>query len=230
MAHIESRPLRIIPGDAEPQPLPDEARAKRFDYAALARRVRARRPPGRDAGASGDTSASEDHDTPAHNRLRHDDTPDDTPDDAADNAGSARGAGAGAPPAGHSNAAPPTSDDLLPERLAHVTLPIVDSMFRTQSHFLELATSLATEVAAFASDQAIGDAGNWDVQMPLDRAILPDTTLYLSLSRFRLSLRFDTPDADTKQLLLHHSALLERELDQLLRAWGTPRDIELSVW
>ncbi len=226
MAHIESRPLRIIPGDAEPQPLPDDARARRFDYATLARRVRARKPPGRDAGASGDTSAAERHDTSAYGQP----TGDDTQDGAADNAGSARGADAGSPLAGHSNAAPPTSDDLLPERLAHVTLPIVDSMFRTQSHFLELATSLATEVAAFASDQAIGDAGNWEVQMPLDRAILPDTTLYLSLSRFRLSLRFDTPDADTKQLLLQHSALLERELDQLLRAWGTPRDIELSVW
>lgn len=226
MAHIESRPLRIIPGDAEPQPLPDEARAKRFDYAALARRVRARRPPGRDAGASGDTSTAESDAPPAHGRP----TGGGTSDDAADNGNDTYGDNPGSPLAGQSNAAPPTSDDLLPERLAHVTLPIVDSMFRTQSHFLELATSLATEVAAFASDQAIGDAGNWEVQMPLDRAILPDTTLYLSLSRFRLSLRFDTPDADTKQLLLHHSALLERELDQLLRAWGTPRDIELSVW
>jgi type III secretion control protein HpaP len=29
---------------------------------------------------------------------------------------------------------------------------------------------------------------------------------------------------------LEHSALLERELDTLLRAWGEAREIELTVW
>jgi len=109
-------------------------------------------------------------------------------------------------------------------------VPVVDALFRTQAHFLELATSLASEVAAFCADPAIGSAGNWDVQMPLDQAILPDTTLYLSLSPFQLSLRFDTSSIETKTLLLHHSTMLEREIASLLKAWNAPRDIELMVW
>ena len=72
--------------------------------------------------------------------------------------------------------------------------------------------------------------GQFDANLPLDQKLLPQTTLYLSLSRFRLQLRFDAPDTATRQLLLEHSALLERELDTLLRAWGEAREIELTVW
>jgi len=97
------------------------------------------------------------------------------------------------------------------------------------------AKAIASRVSAGAmppwhADPAIGDAGNWEVRIPLDERILPDTTLYLSLSRFWLSLRFDTRGIETRQLLFDHSAMLERELASLLNAWGTPRDIELTVW
>ncbi len=98
--------------------------------------------------------------------------------------------------------------------------------FRAQGKFLELAR----DVAAFCVDPAIGDAGSWEVRIPLDAGILPHTMLYLSLSRFRLSLRFDARTIETRQLLYDHSAMLEREVAALLDAWATPLDIELTVW
>ncbi|WP_429455130.1 type III secretion system protein SctP [Paraburkholderia sp. JPY465] len=110
--------------------------------------------------------------------------------------------------------------------LPAATMPAVDALFRTQGKFLELAR----DVAAFCVDPAISDAGSWEVRIPLDARILPDTTLHLSLSRFWLSLRFDARSIETRQLLCDHSAMLEREVAALLDAWATPRDIELTVW
>ncbi|WP_429496230.1 type III secretion system protein SctP [Paraburkholderia youngii] len=110
--------------------------------------------------------------------------------------------------------------------LPAATMPAVDALFRTQGKFLELARDVAT----FCVDPAISDAGSWEVRIPLDARILPDTTLYLSLSRFWLSLRFDARSIETRQLLFDHSAMLEREVGALLDAWATPRNIELTVW
>ncbi len=118
----------------------------------------------------------------------------------------------------------------LEARVAHAAAAVVSSVFMQQQRVIELVGTLAREIAGFCSDRAIADAGNWNVQMPLDARLLPHTTLYLTLSRFAMQLRFDAPDPATKQLLLDHSALLERELDTMLRAWGEARDIELTVW
>lgn len=118
----------------------------------------------------------------------------------------------------------------LEARVAHAAAAVVSSVFMQQQRVIALVGTLAREIAGFCSDRAIADAGNWNVQLPLDPNILPHTTLYLTLSRFAMQLRFDAPDPATKQLLLDHSALLERELDTMLRAWGEARDIELTVW
>jgi type III secretion control protein HpaP len=118
----------------------------------------------------------------------------------------------------------------LGSRVAHATGPIVSSVFARQQRVLDLVNTLAREIAGFCSDAAIANAGNWDVQMPLDEQLFPHTTLYLTLSRFIMQLRFDAPDPEIKQLLLDHSSMLERELDATLRAWGESRDIQLTVW
>jgi len=212
---IESRVRRIIPGELRAQQKADDARTRRFDYAALARRARPGRAPVGPADGGQETAASAVVDEPAHlfhwredaSRDRHVDEPTDADDGTA-----------------------ASQREALVQQVSSASVPVVDALFRTQAHFLELATSLASEVAAFCADPAIGSAGNWDVQMPLDQAILPDTTLYLSLSPFQLSLRFDTSSIETKTLLLHHSTMLEREIASLLKAWNAPRDIELMVW
>ncbi|WP_013592498.1 type III secretion system protein SctP [Paraburkholderia phenoliruptrix] len=229
MTLIEPRPLRIITSDAGERPAADAdaARARRFDYAALVRRARAQRAPvsfeeaatATHADCAGEESGharNSAHALRARDGHAHDSSagPEaDAPDDGA-----------------LASAAAMAAHDALLQRLPAATMPAVDALFRTQGHFLELARSLAREVAAFCADPAIGDAGNWEVRIALDERILPDTTLYLSLSRFWLSLRFDTRGIETRQLLFDHSAMLERELAALLNAWGTPRDIELTVW
>jgi type III secretion control protein HpaP len=118
----------------------------------------------------------------------------------------------------------------LGSRVAHAAAPIVSTVFARQQRVLDLVATLAREIAGFCSDAAIANGGNWDVQMPLDERLFPHTTLYLTLSRFIMQLRFDAPDPEVKQLLLDHSSMLERELDATLRAWGESRDIQLTVW
>jgi len=227
MTLIESRPLRIIPADTEQRPAAGSARTRRFDYAALVRRTRSPRPPVRsseatDAAQAGGVAGSAGGSTDtAHERDFGDGH---ARDSSADAEAATADEGACA------SAAALAAHDALLQRLPAATMPAVDALFRTQGHFLELARSLAREVAAFCADPAIGEAGNWEVRIALDERILPDTTLYLSLSRFWLSLRFDTRGIETRQLLFDHSAMLERELAALLNAWGTPRDIELTVW
>lgn len=211
---IESRSLRIIPGDIATEQQADEARTRAFDYAGLARRARMQRLAVRSQIAGNEPVTDESNDT-GGGRPRMFESRDDEDSNQPTGAGDRLTAG---------------QREAVTQRVCGATLPVVDALFRTQGQFLELATSLATEVTAFCANPAIGNAGNWEVQIPLDPAVLPDTTLYLSLSCFVLSLRFDTSSAETKQLLLNHSAMLEREIDSLLKAWGAPREIELTVW
>lgn len=212
---IESRVRRIIPGEPGTPQRAEDTRTRRFDYAALARRARREQAAVSQSGAARESAAGD----AAREAMQlfdwrersgrdgHADETDDVGDQAA-----------------------ASQRDTLVQQVSSASVPVVDALFRTQGHFLELATSLANEVAAFCADPAVSGSGNWDVQMPLDKTILPDTTLYLSLSPFRLSLRFDTSNIETRTLLLHHSTMLEREIDALLKAWSAPRDIELMVW
>ncbi|MEM5405594.1 type III secretion system protein SctP [Paraburkholderia unamae] len=130
--------------------------------------------------------------------------------------------------------APASSDaagnDGLGARVEHASEALVASVFASQQRRLDIVRTLAHEIAGFANDRAIAAAGNWDVRMPLDETLFPHTTLYLTLSRFVMQLRFDAPDLATRQLLLGHSAMLERELDATLSGWGNIRDIQITVW
>jgi len=216
MPIIESRPLRIIAAQLEARERSERGGSRRFDYAALARRARAR--PEQVEARDGDESGSQrDSGNDRHSSIfagaLNDSvagSEDETPELGEDGDGN-----------GHLE---------LSNRITRATLPIVDAMYRTQGQLLRLAATLATEIAAFCGDPSITANGNWEAQLPLDGKIVPDTTLYLSLSPFHLSLRFDTQSAHSRQLLLNHSALLQRELDSLLRAWNAARDIELTVW
>lgn len=125
---------------------------------------------------------------------------------------------------------PTAGDEGLGPRVEHATEALVASVFASQQRVLDMVATLAHEIAGFANDRAIAEAGNWDVRMPLDETLFPHSTLYLTLSRFVMQLRFDSPDPATRQLLLDHSAMLERELDATLSAWGNIRDIQIAVW
>lgn len=121
-------------------------------------------------------------------------------------------------------------DPELAARITHAAEPVVSSVLTRQQRILHLVGTLAHQIAGFCGDPAIAGGGNWEVQMRLDERLFPNTTLYLTLSRFAVHLRFDALDSKVKQLLLDHSPLLQRELDATLRAWSEPRDIQLTVW
>ncbi|WP_323073929.1 type III secretion system protein SctP [Mycetohabitans endofungorum] len=130
-----------------------------------------------------------------------------------------------------------SSDDDLDEasaalrkRLRGTLRPLVTKILRTQNQMLELVGKLAHEIATFCGDRAINDSGTWEAYLPLDASVLQQTTLHLTLSYLTLSLRFDTTDDDSRRLLLAQAPMLERELDTLLRTWGTPREIQLTIW
>lgn len=218
MTSISSRRVRDVPG-AEPDdtwPGVDDA-SRGFDYAKL---LRARSAPHRPVARvtlapqrAPAQSAQQDPDKPAQdarpaaiaNRHASDDPAPVPPRETA-------------------------TDTALGSRVAHAAEPLVSSVFMRQQRMLDLVGTLSREIAGFCSDSAIVNGGNWDVQMPLDEHLVPHTTLYLTLSRFIIQLRFDAPDPNVKQLLLDHSSMLERELDATLRAWGESRDIQLTVW
>jgi type III secretion control protein HpaP len=122
------------------------------------------------------------------------------------------------------------TEDRLADRIGSVCAPIVDAAYRQQGQFIDLTARVAREVAAFCANRAITQSGNWEVRMPLDPRILPETTLYLTLSPRCLQLRFDTQDASSRQLLLQHGRMLDRELSALLDAWGEPREVDVSIW
>ncbi|SOE98530.1 Type III secretion protein (HpaP) [Burkholderia sp. OK233] len=244
MTHIVSRHVRVIPGEADSETA-DEIDARTascgsggrgFDYASLLGRRRALHRLNSNAntdthaGSQGgsDADAAEDAaDAPApsapHPFAR---SGGDAGPDASANAAS----GADTNPSASADSTPSPESLVIGARVADAAAPVVTAVYRQQQRFVQLLGSLAREIGAFCGDPSIAEAGNWEVQLPLDQKLLPQTTLYLTLSRFSLQLRFDTPDTATRQLLLEHSALLERELDSLLRAWGEAREIELTVW
>ncbi|QCP52297.1 type III secretion protein [Trinickia violacea] len=240
MTHIVSRHLRIIPNESDADAQADAAsnarsRGRKFDYASLLGRRRAPHRLTSDADAqsgggpnphAADASHDEDDgsagaaspgaDNAASNGIAIWDS---EPESSAQTDATSEAAAASSP-----------ERQALRARVTHAAAPVVSAVYQQQQRFLQLLGSLAREIGGFCGDPSIAEAGNWEVQLPLDPKLLPHTTLYLTLSRFSLQLRFDTPDIATKQLLLEHSALLERELDTMLRAWGEARDIELTVW
>ncbi|SOE74861.1 Type III secretion protein (HpaP) [Burkholderia sp. OK233] len=76
-----------------------------------------------------------------------------------------------------------------------------------------LAEHLAERVAGFCTNPAVERAGQWDVAVELDPAILPRTELHLSLSGWGLSLRFDSRDARARQLICDNSNELKTRLE-----------------
>ena len=244
MTHIVSRHVRVIPGEADSETA-DEIDARTasrgsggrgFDYASLLGRRRALHRLNSNANTDahagsqggGEADASEDTaDAPAPSAPRPFER---SGGDAGSDASASTASGADANPSANADSTPSPERLAIGARVADAAAPVVTAVYRQQQRFVQLLGSLAREIGAFCGDPSIAEAGNWEVQLPLDQKLLPQTTLYLTLSRFSLQLRFETPDTATRQLLLEHSALLERELDTLLRAWGEAREIELTVW
>lgn len=67
---------------------------------------------------------------------------------------------------------------------------------------------------------------SWQVTVPLDPAVLPETDLHLSLSPHRLALRFQTQSSYSLRLVSEHTGRLVALLEQAL---PYARDIDVEV-
>lgn len=117
----------------------------------------------------------------------------------------------------------------LAQRIGSASQRVVAAVLRREQQMLELAHVLARHIAEFASNPAIRQAGHWEVALRIDPQRLPGTQLHLTLSPAVLLLRFDVETSETRELLLHHAGLLERELRHLLASQGEARTFELTV-
>ncbi|MDR3096669.1 MAG: type III secretion system protein SctP [Paraburkholderia sp.] len=232
MTYIGSRHLRIIPGDPDAPDAPHAADQDEFDYAALLKGRRAWRRPARDArtrdlaatdraGDGSDAASGHDERDPGESGAPVPFA--DIEQTSEQDRRSKQDTEAAAAALSEARAA-------IGAQVARAAAPVVSAVFGRQQRMVALLAALARHIGAFCGDPAVTEAGNWEVELPLDPGVLPHTTLYLSLSRFRLQLRFDTQDPAARHLLFEHSGMLERELDTILRAWGEPRDIELTLW
>ncbi|MGU7810738.1 type III secretion system protein SctP [Burkholderia sp. AW49-1] len=216
MSRIESRDARALPPPDDASPRAARS-ARRFDYAALlaARRTVVRpvsdAPPasrqGDDSPGEPDPSSGRAETVPLISTER------DTP--ASDTA--------------------PTPAELaecrtIAARIASAAAPIATVTLQEQRDHLGLLGVLSREIAAFCGDPAVAAGGQWEAHVVLSDRILASTELHVSLSHFDLQLRFDTRDHEARRLLLAHSVALEQELDTMLRAWGQPRTVRLTVW
>ena len=94
-----------------------------------------------------------------------------------------------------------------------------------------LVESIVAQVADFCSNPAVLERGDWHITIPIDSALLPGCTLTLTLSRFDLTLRFDTSDERSRQLILRHAMRLRESLQQVMQArFEASRGIEISVF
>lgn len=201
------RPARIIAPASDTVDNVGSPRTRRIDYSTLLRRLAPRTADADPHGTADDERGTAQSEPGA---ADHDDT--------------------GQPPPHTGERRTTRPGDSLAERIGSVSVPIVDAVYRQQNQFIELTARVAREIAAFCANRAITQSGNWEVRLPLDPKVLPDTTLYLTLSPLCLQLRFDAQDPSSRQLLLQHSRLLDRELTLLLDAWGEPRQVEITIW
>jgi type III secretion control protein HpaP len=123
----------------------------------------------------------------------------------------------------------PDDEHAQQRRLDALATPFVAALAAQQAHLAQLMHFLATRIADFCSDRAIVASGHWSAQLRLDAALLPDCTLHLTLSHFELALRFEARDPAVRQLICAHQAVLKRQLETLLDALDSPREVSVTA-
>jgi hypothetical protein len=93
-----------------------------------------------------------------------------------------------------------------------------------------LVESIVAEVTEFCANPVVLQSGNWQITIPIDPTLLPACTLSLALSYFDLTLRFETTDEGSRQLILQHAATLRESLEQVMQSrFEGARSVEINV-
>lgn len=92
-----------------------------------------------------------------------------------------------------------------------------------------IVAEIAHTIERFCMDPAVADAGQWDIELDLDPAVLRNTTLLLHLSPFVVRIRFLVRDPHAKQLISDHVYALKTRLEKAMSANGALRDINIEI-
>lgn len=124
-----------------------------------------------------------------------------------------------------SSAAAPESVDHINSRSEEIALGehIVRACARAARGEV-LAQHLADRIARFCSMSGTSDDAAWEVTLPMNPVVLPDTLLHLELSPSRIAIRFETPSPRSARLIYDNADTLRNGLSDALR-----RQIDIHV-
>ena len=94
----------------------------------------------------------------------------------------------------------------------------------TAAHGEVLAQQLADRIARFCSLSGASDDAAWEVTLPMNPAVLPDTLLHLQLSPSRIAIRFETSSTRSAGLICDNVVRLRTRLSDALR-----RQVDVDV-
>jgi len=90
--------------------------------------------------------------------------------------------------------------------------------------------SIVAEVSDFCANPIVLESGDWQLTIPIDPALLPGCTLNLVLSHFQLTLRFDTTDERSRELISQHATTLRESLEEVMQSrFDGTRGVEIIV-
>lgn len=101
---------------------------------------------------------------------------------------------------------------------------------RTGQDMNRFVDSIVAEVSDFCANPIVFESGDWQITIPIDPALLPGCTLNLALSHFQLTLRFDTTDARSRELISQHAATLHTSVEEVMQSrFDGARSVEIIV-
>ncbi|WP_321857304.1 type III secretion system protein SctP [Burkholderia cenocepacia] len=101
---------------------------------------------------------------------------------------------------------------------------------RTGQDMNRFVDSIVAEVSDFCANPIVVESGDWQITIPVDPALLPGCTLSLALSHFQLTLRFDTTEARSRELISQHAATLRASLEEVMQnRFDGARSVEIIV-
>ena len=75
---------------------------------------------------------------------------------------------------------------------------------------------LAERITRFCSLSGAADDAAWEVTLPMNPAVLPETSMHLQLSPSRMVIRFETADPSSSRLIVDNADALRARLADVL--------------
>ncbi|MBN3825124.1 hypothetical protein G3O00_16070 [Burkholderia sp. Ac-20384] len=104
--------------------------------------------------------------------------------------------------------------------------PVADARSTDAGAGKRMIDAIVRRIGNFCSNPVVLSQGNWHLSVPIDTEPLQNCTVDITISRFDLTLRFQTADLASAQLILRHQTTLR---DNLTQAMYTPIDRRYGI-